>query len=160
MDKTRILQRGEEAKFHIAIKDYDMEANDFGVKLCYGYRRVTVEITKQQMAHGSDEKWYFTFDTDDMIGRVEVECYWQVPDTDYADGYRLETDRQYLCFVADSPCPKLICSPCVDTAGKVTYIRTEQSSIADEYEYLLTAEGDRLITRDNEYILVQKQNNL
>ena len=57
MDKTRILQQGEEAKFQIAIKDFDMEANDFQVTLIYGYRRTTQLITKGQMVHAADGKW-------------------------------------------------------------------------------------------------------
>ena len=158
MDKTRILQQGEEAKFQIAIKDFDMEANDFQVTLIYGYRRTTQLITKGQMVHAADGKWYFTFDTDGMVGRVSIECLWQVPDTDYADGYRQETDEQYLCFVVTTPCPKFSCPSCDYTHNQVvTYTRTEQSSIADEYTYLGCADYDRIITCDDEIILVKKE---
>lgn len=159
MDKTRILQQGEEAKFQIEITDFDMEANDFQVTLTWGYRRTTMVITKSQMVHATDGKWYFTFDTDGMVGRVSIKCLWQVPDTDYADGYRQEADEQYLCFVAAVPCPQFIsCPQCGANDHPVTYTRTETSSIADDYAYLLTSEGDRLITSDNEYILVLKSN--
>lgn len=158
MDKTRILQQGEEAKFQIVIKDFDMEANDFQVTLIYGYRRTTQLITKGQMVHAADGKWYFTFDTDGMVGRVSIECLWQVPDTDYADGYRQETDEQYLCFVASVPCPQFIsCPQCGTNDHPVTYTRTEQSSIADEYMYLACADYDRILTCDNEVILVLKE---
>lgn len=158
MDKTRILQQGEEAKFQIAIKDFDMEANDFKVELVYGYRRTTVEIDKSQMVHSADGKYFFTFDTDGMVGRVTAVCTWHVPDTDYQDGYRQETDEQYLCFVASVPCPQFIsCPQCGANDHPVTYTRTEQSSIADEYTYLACADYDRIITCDDEIILVKKE---
>ena len=157
MDKTRILQPGEEAKFQIAIKDFDMEANDFQVTLIYGYRRTTQLITKGQMVHAADGKWYFTFDTDGMVGRVSIECLWQVPDTDYVDGYLQETDEQYLCFVASTPCPQFVACPASTDDHPVTYTRTEQSSIADEYTYLGCADYDRIITCDDEIILVRKE---
>ena len=157
MDKTRILQQGEEAKFQIAIKEFDMEANDFQVTLIYGYRRTTQLITKGQMVHAADGKWYFTFDTDGMVGRVSIECLWQVPDTDYQDGYRQETDEQYLCFVASTPCPQFVACPACTDDHPVTYTRTEQSSIADEYTYLGCADYDRIITCDDEIILVKKE---
>ena len=158
MDKTRILQQGEEAKFQIAIKDFDMDANDFKVELVYGYQRTIVEIDKSQMVHSADGKYFFTFDTDGMVGRVTAICTWQVPDTDYADGYRQETDEQYLCFVASVPCPQFIsCPQCSANDNPVTYTRTEQSSIADEYTYLACADYDRILTCDNEVILVLKE---
>ena len=33
MDKTRIIQQGEEVKFQVQIADFDMEENDFRVEL-------------------------------------------------------------------------------------------------------------------------------
>lgn len=158
MYKSRILQRGEEAKFEVAIKDFDMAAHNFAVTLEYGYRRTTVEIPKSAMIHGADGKWYFVFDTDDMIGRVTAVCTWQVPDTDCEDGLRQEEDRQYLCFVATTPCPDLVCVPHCD-GNRVTYQRTDQSDIAGKYAYLTTSDGDIIITSDKEAILVLKEIN-
>lgn len=158
MDKTRILQRGEEAKFRVKIKDFSMDDGDFSLKLIYGYRRTTVEIEKSQMFKGSDGEWYFIFDTDDMTGRVTAVCSWRVPDSDCDDGYREEVDEQYLCFVAQTPCPQFVSCPNCDISDlRVTYVRTEQSDIADEYAYLLTSEGDKLISSDNEVLLVLKE---
>ena len=34
-----------------------------------------------------------------MIGIVTAECTYQVPDIDYADGYRTEKEQQPLCFI-------------------------------------------------------------
>ena len=93
MDKTRILQQGEEAKFKIAIKDLDMAANFFGLKLIYCYRQEEVKITKEMMFTDSGGEWYFTFGTGGIIGRVEVECTWHVPDTD-DQGHQIEQAAQ------------------------------------------------------------------
>ena len=158
MDKTRILQQGEEAKFKIEISDFDMSDGEFKVVLVWGYRRHKMEILKSQMVNGSDGKWYFTFDTTDMVGRVNVECTWQVNDTDFPDGYREERNEQYLCFVASTPCPQFVSCPACSTSDlPVTYTRTEQSSIADLYAYLGCADYDRILTCDDEVILVLKE---
>lgn len=157
MDKTRIIQQGEEAKFKIEIKDFAMDDNEFVLKLVWGYRRTTMEIPKSKMFKGPDEKWYFMFDTNDMVGRVTAKCSWRVPDQDCDDGYREEVDEQYLCFVASTPCPQFVSCPICESDQRVTYTRTEQSSIADLYAYLLTSEGDKIISCDNEVLLVLKE---
>ena len=158
MDKTRILAQGEEGKFQVDIKDFDMEANSFSVKLVYGYRRTVVEIPKSAMFQDGGGHWYFVFDTDGMVGRVTAICTWRVPDTDCPDGYREETEEQYLCFVATTPCPRFIaCPACSESDQRVTYTRTETSDIADMYTYLGCADYDRILTCDDEVILVLKE---
>ena len=62
MDKTRIIQQGEVAKFQVQIKDFDMESNDFRVELIFGYRRHKVTIEKTQMLENGGT-YYFTIDT-------------------------------------------------------------------------------------------------
>ena len=158
MDKTRILQQGEEAKFKIEIADFAMDDNEFSVQLSWGYRRNVITIEKSQMFQGPDGKWYFVFDTDGISGRITALCTWRVPDSDCDDGFREETDEQYLCFVATTPCQKFVCCPSCDNSDQpVTYTRTETSSIADSYAYLETSEGDKIISCDNEIILVLKE---
>lgn len=158
MDSTRIIQQGEEAKFKIEIKDYDIENGSVELKLVYGYRRNEISIGKNQMFQGSDGKWYFTFSTEGITGRVSVVCTWQVVDTDCDDGYRMEVDEQYLCFVVSTPCPQFVSCPACSTSDlPVTYTRTEQSSIADLYAYLGCADYDRILTCDDEVILVLKE---
>lgn len=158
MDNTRIIQQGEEVKFQVDIADFNMEDNDFSVTLVWGYRRTTMEIPKEKMFQGPDGKYYFTFDTDTMSNRVMALCTWRVPDSDCDDGFREETDEQYLCFIVTVPCPHFIsCPNCDGEEQRVTYTRTEVSSIADTYEYLETAEGDKIISCDNEILLVLKE---
>lgn len=158
MDSTRIIQQGEEAKFKIEIADFDIEDGLVTLELIYSYRRQKITIGKDKLFQGSDGKWYFAFNTADITGRVVARCTWRVVDTDCDDGYREEVDEQYLCFVVSTPCPQFISCPNCDTTGqRVTYTRTEQSSIADLYAYLETAEGDKIISCDNEVILVLKE---
>ena len=49
MDKTRIIQQGELAKFKVEIANFDMEANDFHVELIYSYRQTVITITKEEL---------------------------------------------------------------------------------------------------------------
>lgn len=158
MDKTRIIQQGEVAKFQVQIKDFDMEANDFRVELIYGYRRTTVTIEKSQMLENGGT-YYFTFDTANMVGRVTARCTWLVPDTDTPDGYRVKTDEQYLCFVVTTPCPQFLTCPACTEEHQVTYTRTDQSDIADKYQRLADRYDRPLLTVDDEYIFVMKPNN-
>lgn len=159
MDKKNIIIQGEEAKYNIAIKDFDMDAGEFTVELIHGYRRGVVTIPKGAMTKGTDGMWYFTFSTEGMTGRVTARCTWHVPDTDFRAGYREEADIQYLCFVTATPCPRFVGCPQCDADGAVTYVRTEQSSVADDYSYLQTSQGDYVITADGEAILVLKSTN-
>ena len=158
MDKTRIIQQGEEVKFQVQIKDFDMEANDFRVELVYGYRRTTVTIEKAQMLENAD-LYYIIFDTDDIVGRVTARCTWLIPDTDAPDSYREKVDEQFLCFVVTTPCPQFITCPACTDEHPVTYTRTEQSDIADKYQRLADKYDRPIMTADGEYILVMKPNN-
>lgn len=158
MDKTRIIQQGEEVKFQVQIKNFDMEANDFRVELVYGYRRTTVTIEKAQTLENAG-LFYIIFDTDDMVGRVTARCTWFIPDTDAPDSYREKVDEQFLCFVVTTPCPQFITCPACTDEHLVTYTRTEQSDIADKYQRLADKYDRPIMTADGEYILVMKPNN-
>ena len=158
MDKTRIIQRGEFAKFQVQIVNFDMEANDFHVELVYGYRRTTVTIEKAQMLENGG-LYYIIFDTADMVGRITARCTWFVPDTDAPDGYREKADEQFLCFVVTTPCPQFLTCPACAEEHQVTYTRTDQSDIADKYQRLADKYDRPLLTVDDEYIFVLKPNN-
>lgn len=80
-----ILQQGQEAKVQVSIKDFDMRYRDFNVSLIYGYRRTVVEIPKSAMVHDSDWNYFFTFDTEGIVGKVTARCEWR-------DGRRLSDD--------------------------------------------------------------------
>ena len=158
MDKTRIIQQGEVAKFQVQIKNFDMEANDFRVELIYGMRQQVVTIDKSQMLENGGT-YYFTIDTANMVGRVTARCVWFVPDGDLSGGLREKDDEQYLCFVVTTPCPQFLTCPACTEEHPVTYIRIEQSDIAEKYRRLADCYDRPLLTVDNEYIFVLKPNN-
>ena len=157
MDKTRILQQGEEAKFYIDIEGFDMDGRDFRVELIYGYRRHVMTITKEQMAKSTRDRWYFVFDTEDMLGKVTARCVWSVYDEDFPEDSREEVDEQYLCFVASTPCPQMIPCPACTIDRTVTYERTTESTLAELYKYLCDKDGNRIVSSDDCNILVLKE---
>ena len=158
MDKTKIIQQGEVAKFQVQIANFDMEANNFRVELIYGYRRTTVTIEKAQMLENGG-LYFIIFDTDGMVGRVTARCTWQVPDTDAPDGYREKTDEQFLCFVITTPCPQFLTCPACTEEHPVTYTRTDQSDIAEKYQRLADKYDRPLVTADGETLFVLKPQN-
>jgi len=157
MDKTRIIQQGEIVKFSVDIKDFDMMDEEFTLELIYGYRRHVMEIPKSKMIPGFDDKWYFTIDTADMAGRVTARMKWYVPDDDIVGGLREKVDEQYLCVVVTAPCPQFLTCPACTEDHDVTYERTEQSDVADDYQVLCDSQKHKFITTDDEYILVLRQ---
>lgn len=157
MDKTRILQQGEEAKFYIDIDGFDMDGRVFRVELIYGYRRHVMTITKEQMAKSTRDRWYFVFDTEDMLGKVVARCVWSVYDEDFPENSREEVDEQYLCFVASVPCPQMIPCPACTQDRVVTYERTTESTLAELYKYLCDKDGNRIVSSDDCYMLVLKE---
>ena len=157
MDKTRIIQQGEEVKFYIEIADFDMDERDFRVELIYGYRRHVMTIEKSQMQKSTRDRWYFVFDTEDMMGKVTARCVWSVYDEDFPENSREEVDEQYLCFVATTPCPQMIPCPACTQEHPVTYERTTESSIAELYKYLCDNYGHKIVSSDDNYILVLKE---
>jgi len=105
INSKNIIQQGEEAKYRIAIEreGFSMSENPFSVTLKWGMQGRTLEIQKSEMLTDEQGNWFFTFNTADMVGVVTVECAYDVPDSDYADGYRTEKEQQPLCFVNTSP---------------------------------------------------------
>lgn len=161
MDCKNIIMQGEEAKYSIFINEdgFDMDADDFAVELQYGLMGKSITIAKEDMIAGTDGKFYFSFDTSEMTGRVTAICTYYMPDTDDPDGMRTVKDRQMLCFVVNTPLPQFACCPATGEGceHKVEYERTSESDVASHYAYLLTARNDRVITNNDEFVLVLKE---
>ena len=156
MTEKDIFVAGEEAKYFIDINQegFSMTDDDFEVELLYGMSGKSLKLTKQDMTADTSGKYFFSFPTAGMVGKVTARCTWQVPDTDESDSERTKVDEQILCFVVQTPCPKLIqCPKCVST-GFVTYERTEDSSIASMYQRLCTAAGQPIVSDDDLYFYV------
>lgn len=140
INSKNIIQQGEEAKYRIAIEreGFSMTENPFMLTLKWGMQGRTLTIDKSEMLTDEAGQWYFTFPTADMVGVVTVECAYDVPDSDYPDGYRTEKEQQPLCFVNTSPrMPQLM----RDHGGiyqgiYVSYERTLRSDKRSLYRYL------------------------
>ena len=140
INSKNIIQQGEEAKYRIAIEreGFSMMEDPFSVILKWGMQGQTLEIQKSEMMKDEADQWFFTFPTNDMVGVVTVECAYDVPDSDYADGYRTEKEQQPLCFVNTSPrMPQMM----RDEGGiyqgiYVSYERTLRSDKRSLFRYL------------------------
>ncbi len=152
MAEIKIIRRGTEAKCYIDIKNVAMADVDFTLELIYSYRRTTIRIPKSDMKQDTQGKWFFMFDTTDIIGVVTARCVWELKDTDCADGERTKADAQPLCFVADAACTRLFSCPCAVTDSPVTYIFTDDSGIASEYLRLCDCDGHPLASDDDFYL--------
>ena len=152
MAEITILRRGTEAKCYVDIKNVTMEDIDFKVELIYGYRRTTIEIEKSQMSQDTQGKWFFVFNTDDIIGLLTARFTWYLTDTDCPDGKRTKVDDQPLCFVADATCTKLFACPCAKSDSVVTYTFADESDIASEFVRLCDCDGHPLATSDDLYL--------
>lgn len=158
MDKNKLIQQGEEAKFLVNIKNFDMHTDRFFIELMYSYRNTTIKLTKEDMEETA-EGWIMTFQTDNIVGRVTARCTWDVGDLDCKDLYRTKVDEQILCFVVPVPCPQFIaCGSCGEEEHQVTYTHTDQSDIGGKYDRLVDVNEVPITTADNEYIYVLHEN--
>jgi len=159
MDSKNIVQQGEEVKYKITInhQNFVMSVDNFYVRLTWGMLKKQMVIRKNQMISNAMDEWFFMFPTDEMVGRVTVECFMDVPDNDFHDKFRTEVDRQYLCFVATNPFPNCVCVPAPKPLDNtVVYERTEESDVEELYMYLQDRLGRNLLTSDEENIIVLK----
>lgn len=152
MDSNMIIQQGERAKFLIASQRADFSLSDveFYVELSYGMMGGKTTIQKSQMQMTTNSQWVMMFDTSEMVGKVTAKFYVEVPDTDASRGIRQEVDCQVIAFVVSTPCPRFFTCPDCTQTHDVTYTRTEQSSIADQYVRLLDMYGRILKTSEGE----------
>ena len=152
----RIIERGAEVKFKIAIEreGFIMTRDNFELKLSWGLMDQEKTIKKNQMLTNESGEYFFVFTvSDDMVGRLMVECSYDVPDGDYPDGHRTEVNRQCLALVLDHPLPPRICIPGAPVPGNnVTYEQIYQSDVEDMYEYLTDCKGRKLVTSDGYYL--------
>lgn len=160
MDSKNIIQQGEEVKYQITINriGFLMNEDNFRVRLTWGMLGKELIINKDQMIANEADEWFFMFSTEDMVGRVKAECQFDVPDSDYEDGFRTEVDIQCLCVVITHPLPARICVPVGGGDDRtVVYERTDESDVAELYATLYDRTGTQIVTADNENIMVLKR---
>jgi hypothetical protein len=149
MDAKNIIQQGERAKYIVTSnrQDFDFGVNDYHLEIIYGMMgaKITIEKTDFQKL---DDYWVFSFQTDNIVGKVMARLVMQIDD-------RQEVDEQYIGVVISSPCPQFFrCPKCESVGHDVTYTRTEESDIGNKYAMLCDCNGVPIMTSDDEYICV------
>ena len=149
MDEKHIIQQGERAKYIVTSQreDFDFGVNDYHLEIIYGMMgaKITIEKTDFQKL---DDYWVFSFQTDNIVGKVMARLVMQIGD-------RQEVDEQYIGVVVASPCQQFFrCPKCESVGHDVTYERTEESDIGEKYAILCDRDGVPIMTSDDEYICV------
>ena len=156
-----IIQQGEMAKYQIIIEheDFSMTENDFRLLLTWGMRGESLTISKADMLENDNGQFYFTFATKDMVGKVQVECQYDVPDDDYEDGYRTEVERQPLCFVNTSSKLPCGCDCGLYDGTHVTYVRQTRGGLKTLYVILRDFSGNIMRDMNGSILRALKRNN-
>lgn len=144
MNVKNIIQQGEDAKYNIRIEreGFSMQDNDFRLTLKWGMQEKYLVIQKSQMMEDEAGKWLFTFPTKEMTGIVTAVCEYDVPDSDYADGFRTEKEEQPLCFVnANMRLPQMMKDGGIYNGRYVSYERRLRSDVRSLYVILRDVTG-------------------
>ena len=144
MNVKNIIQQGEEAKYNIRIEreGFTMQDDDFRLTLVWGMKGEHLIIQKSQMMEDEAGNWLFTFPTKEMTGIVTAVCEYDVPDSDYADGFRTEKEEQPLCFVnANMRLPQIMKDEGVYNGRYVSYERRLRSDVRSLYVVLRDVTG-------------------
>lgn len=157
----QIIQQGENAKYQVIIEheDFTMTANDFRLTLTWGMRGESLTITKADMLENDNGQYYFTFDTTKMVGWVQVECEYDVPDDDFDSGYRTENERQPLCFVNTSSKLPSGCDCGLYDGTHVTYVRQTRGGLKTLYVILRDFSGNILRDLNGNILRALKRDN-
>lgn len=156
MDATFIIQQGERAKYFVSSKkwNFNFEENSYHLEILYGMFGQKITIQKSDFQY-LDDKWVFSFPTTGMVGPVKARLVMELFDPDCPDDTREEVDEQYIAFVVNTPCPRLLrCPACCEQDREIIYERTEASDIAEKYARLADKFGKRLRTSDGGYLFV------
>ena len=160
MDKERIIQQGDVAKFQVAItrEDFDQVTDDFFVVLSWGIPKQDLVIEKQDMIKDEDDHFFMVFESCEMMGVVTATCHYMVTDSDFPDQRREEIDRQPLAFVVNTPCPKFANkSMCFGMDVKhVTYTRAFRDDVNSVYMNLRTSDKQPVVDSEGRQLRVRK----
>ena len=155
MDKNNIIQQGERAKYFISSNksNFNFEENSYHLEILYGMFGQKIIIPQSEFLY-QNEKWIFSFPTDNIVGPVKARLVMEIFDPDCPEDTREEVDEQYIAFVVTTPCPKFLNCPACGGDNDIVYERTEQSDIGERYERLAESEGHRFRTSEGGYLFV------
>lgn len=155
MDQNSIIMQGERAKYFIRSDKWNFNffENSFYLELIYGMQGEKITLQKSDFLY-INERWIFSFPTDDIVGAVKARLVMEIFDPDCPDDVRQEVDEQYIAFVITAPCPQFFKCPCTGGDHDIVYERTEQSDIGERYARLTDRNGKPLRTSDGGYLFV------
>ena len=158
IDKTRIVSRGDIAKFKIEIThaNFDQQTDDFKVVLSWGMTNQSMTIPHEDIKHDEDGKFFIVFDSSEMLGLVKAACTYRVADSDMEIGYREEINYQWLCFVTANPTAKFCCKFEPGGDGHVVYTRVYGGDIHTAYLNLRDSEKKNLLDSNGKQLRVHR----
>jgi hypothetical protein len=158
IDKTRIVSRGDIAKFKIEIThaDFDQQTDNFYVVLTWGMTNQSMTIPQEDIKHDEDGNFFIVFDSSDMLGLVKAACCYYIPDSDVEGGTREEINYQWLCFVTDDPTPKFCCDFEAGGDGHVVYTRVYAGDVNTAYLNLRDSEKKNLLDSNGKQLRVHR----
>lgn len=158
IDKTRIVSRGDIAKFKIEIThaDFDQQTDDFKVVLSWGMTNQSMTIPQEDIKHDEDGNFFIVFDSSEMLGLVKAACTYRVADSDMEIGYREEINYQWLCFVTANPTAKFCCKFEPGGDGHVVYTRVYGGDIHTAYLNLRDSEKKNLLDSNGNQLRVHR----
>lgn len=160
MDKDRIIQQGDTAKFQVIIRheDFDQQTDPFRVVVHGGIPDTPVTIDRADMLHDEDGNFFMLVPTAGLVGPLKAYCHYYVTDSDMGSGQREEIDIQMLAFVTDTPCPHIpCCGQCAEDDAHVTYKRVWRSDTRSLYLNVRTADKQPVVDADGKQIRVRKE---
>ena len=157
-DMSRIVSRGDVAKFKIEIthKDFDQQTDNFYVVLTWGMMRQSMTIEHKDIKHDEDGNFFIVFDSSEMLGWVKVACHYDVPDSDVESGTREEINYQWLCFVTAEPTPQLCGDKEPGGDGHVVYTRVYAGDVNTAYLNLRDSDKKNLMDSEGKQLRVHK----
>ena len=160
LNVKNILQQGEVAKYQVIIEHpgFSMTDGDFYLILSWGMRGDTLRIPKSEMFQNEGGDTFFTFPTKNMVGRVEVECRYWVPDPDMTDDASEHVERQPLCWVVTDAKLPTGTDPGLYQGEHVSYVRRTNSGLKSLYRILRDVTGAWLRDANGLVLRALKQN--
>lgn len=158
IEKTRLVSRGDMAKFKIEIThaDFDQQRDKFWVVLHYSMYKQSLTIPYEDIKHDEDGNFFIIFDSSKMLGMVKAACHYLVSDSDAVDGIREEVNYQWLCFVTEEPNTRLCGDFEPGGDGHVVYTRVYAGDVNTAYLNLRDSQKQNILDSDGNQLRVHK----
>ena len=153
-----IIMQGERAKYFVKSNktNFRFEEDNYYLEIIYGMMGKKIVIPKSEFEY-QNEKWIFSFPTDEIVGKVTARLVMELFDPDCPDSVRPEVDEQYIAFVVTNPCPQFLKCPACSGTHEIVYERTEQSDVGNRYERLCDSKGKPFLTADDGHLYVLRE---